>query len=84
MMKFVPGLFAAALVIGLGSAPTPTYAEEDATEGGGAASSGEDSTKEEPMMEKLEEMFKEEPTDEAESPIEEAEDPEYVDKPDSD
>jgi hypothetical protein len=36
------------------------------------------------MMEKLEEDFKEEPTDEATSPIEDAEDPEYVDKPDSD
>lgn len=83
MTNFVPGLLAAALVIGLGSAPTLTYAEEDATEGGGATS-GEDSAKEEPMMEKLEEMFKEEPTDEADSPTEEAEDPEYVDKPDSD
>jgi hypothetical protein len=82
MTNFVPGLLAAALVIGLGSAPTLTYAEEDATEGG--ATSGEDSAKEEPMMEKLEEMFKEEPTDEADSPTEEAEDPEYVDKPDSD
>lgn len=84
MTKFVPGLFAAVLVIGLGSVPTLAYAEEDATEGGGAATSGEDSSKEEPMMEKLDEMFKEEPTDEADSPTEEAEDPEYVDQPDSD
>ena len=84
MTKFVPGLFAAVLVIGLGSVSTLAYAEEDATEGGGAANSGEDSAKEEPMMEKLEEDFKEEPTDEATSPIEDAEDPEYVDKPDSD
>jgi len=48
MPKFVPGLFAAVLVIGLGSVPTLAYAEEDATEGGGATS-GEDSAKEEPM-----------------------------------
>jgi hypothetical protein len=84
MKKFVPGLFAAVLVIGLGSVPTLAYAEEDATEGGDAASSGEGSAKEDSMMEKLEEDFKEEPTDEATSPIEDAEDPEYVDKPDSD
>ena len=77
MMKLFAGLFAAALMIGVGSVPTLTHAEEDATEEAGSGSgSGEDSTKDETMMEKLEDAFKETttPTDEETDPIGTAED----------
>jgi hypothetical protein len=72
MTKLSAGLFAAALMIGLGCAPTLTYAEEDAAEeAGNGSDSGEDSTKDETMMEKLEDAFKETttPTDEETDPI---------------
>ena len=75
MTKLFAGLFAAALVIGLGAAPTFTYAEEAATDGaaeGGTESAGD--SKDESMMEKLEDAFKETPTDEATNPIEADED----------
>ena len=75
MTKLFAGLFAAALVFGLGAAPTLTYAEEATTEGaaeGATESAG--GSKDESMMEKLEETFKETPTDEATNPIEADED----------
>jgi hypothetical protein len=77
MRKLFAGLFAAALIIGVGTAPTLTQAEEDATEKTGDGSeSGNDSTKDETMMEKLEDVFKETttPTDEETDPIGTAED----------
>jgi hypothetical protein len=58
MMKLSAGLFAAALVIGLGSVPTLIYAEEAATTEeatGSATDSGGDAPKEESKMKKLEE-----------------------------
>ncbi len=56
MMKLSAGLFAAALVIGVGSVPTLTYAEEDAAEAadGGATEAGEGGTQDESKMKKLE------------------------------
>ena len=77
MMKLMAGFFATALMIGLGSAPTPTHAEEGATqEAGKGSGSAEDSTKDETMMEKLEDALKETttPTDEETDPIGTAED----------
>jgi hypothetical protein len=61
MMKLSAGLFAAALVFGLGSVPTPTYAEEDAAAANGAATeSGEAAPQEESKVKKLEdEVLKE-------------------------
>jgi hypothetical protein len=57
MMKLSAGLFAAALVVGLGSVPTLTYAEDDATEGAssGAVDPGADATTGESKLKKLEE-----------------------------
>jgi len=72
MTKLLAGLFAGALVIGLGSAPTLAYAEEDAAEEtGDGTDSGGDSAKDETMMEKLEDALKETttPTDEETNPI---------------
>jgi hypothetical protein len=77
MTKLFAGLFIAALMISLGSAPTLTHAEEDAPqEAGKDSGSAEDSTKDETMMEKLEDALKETttPTDEETDPIGTAED----------
>lgn len=77
MTNVLAGLFAAALVIGLASTPTLTYAEEDTTEeAGNGSDSAEGSAKDETFLEKLEEDFKETttPTDEETDPIGTAED----------
>ena len=75
MTKLPTGLFAAALVVGLGFAPTLAYAEEDATEEtGGGTDLGEDAAKDETMMEKLEDLMKETPTDESTNPVAKDED----------
>ena len=55
MMKVSAGLFAAALVLGLGSVPTLTHAEEDAAANGTATESGEAAPQEESKIKKLEE-----------------------------
>jgi hypothetical protein len=55
MMKLSAGLFAAALVVGLGSVPTLTYAEDDATEGASSGAAGADATTGESKLKKLEE-----------------------------
>ncbi len=72
MTRLSVGLFAAALLICLGSVATLAYAEDDATEEtGGSTDSGGDSAKDETMMEKLEDDLKETttPTDEETNPI---------------
>lgn len=71
MTKLFAGLFATVLLIGLGSTPMPSYAEEDATdEGKGTATeSGQDETMIEKLEDELEKDFKEEPTDNATDPI---------------
>jgi len=77
MTKLSVRLVAAALLIGLGSAPTFIHAEDDPSEEAGKGSdSAADSTKDETMMEKLEDAFKETttPTDQETDPIGSAED----------
>jgi hypothetical protein len=72
MTKLFAGLFVAALMIGLGSAPTLTHAEEGTTEEAGTGSdAAAGSTKDESMMEELEDALKETttPTDEETDPI---------------
>ena len=72
MKTLFAGICAAALMVGVGFAPTLTHAEEDATETAGSGpASGGDSTQDETMMEKLEDAFKETttPTDEETNPI---------------
>jgi uncharacterized protein HemX len=72
MTKFFAGLFVLALAVGLGFA-MPSFAQEDANQGASQpdAASGEDTTKDETLLEKLEEDFKETttPTDEETDPI---------------
>lgn len=72
MTKLLSRLFAIALVMGLSAVPTLTHAEDGNTQGAeeeGKESAGD--SKEEPMMEKLEDVFKETttPTDEETNPI---------------
>jgi hypothetical protein len=55
MMKVSFGLFAAALVVGLGSVPTLTYAEEEPAANGAATEPGEAAPQDESKMKKLEE-----------------------------
>jgi len=57
MMKLSVGLFAAALVIGVGSVPTLTYAEQDAAEAakGGSTEANEDGPKDESKLKQVEE-----------------------------
>jgi TfoX/Sxy family transcriptional regulator of competence genes len=74
MKKLFAGLFVAALMIGLGSAPTLTLAGagEDTTEAAGSgADQAKDSKKDETLMEKLEDAFKETttPTDKETDPV---------------
>ncbi len=71
MTKLFAGLFAAALMIGLGSAPTLTHAEDATQETGTDLDLAADSTKDESMMEELEDALKETttPTDEETDPI---------------
>ena len=52
MMKLSAGLFAAALVMGLGSVPTIAYAEEDA---GAATDSAAEAPKDESKLKEMEE-----------------------------
>ena len=56
MTKLFAGLLAIALMIGLGSVPTLTHAEEDTTEEAktGGSDTAADSTKDESVMEELE------------------------------
>lgn len=81
MTKRFAGLFAAVLMVAAGFAPTPTQAQENATEETGTsadtnAGASADSTKDETFMDKLEDAFKETttPTDEEVDPIGTAED----------
>jgi hypothetical protein len=72
MTKLFARLFVAALMIGLGFTPTLTYAEEDTPQAAGKDSdSAEGSTKDETIIEKLEDALKETttPTDEETDPI---------------
>ncbi len=55
MMKLSAGLFAAALVMGLGAVPTIAYAEEDATAAAGAATdSAAEAPKDESKLKEIE------------------------------
>lgn len=77
MTKLFAGLFAAVLMVGFGSAPTLTHAEEDTTEEvGNGSDSAENPTKDETVVEKLEDALRETttPTDEETDPIGTAED----------
>jgi len=77
MTKLSARFFAAALLMSVGSAPTFIHAEEDTgQEAGSGPASADDSTKDETMMEKLEDAFKETttPTDQETDPIGSAED----------
>ena len=73
MTKFVVGLLVLALAVGLGPFAEPSFAQEDANQGASQpdAASGEDTTKDVTLLEKLEEDFKETttPTDEETDPI---------------
>jgi hypothetical protein len=57
MIKLSAGLFAAALVIGLGSIPTPSHAEEDAAAPakGAVTDSAAEAPKDESKLKELEE-----------------------------
>jgi len=57
MMKLSVGLFAAALVIGVGSVTTLTYAEQGAAEAakGGSTEANEDGPKDESKLKQVEE-----------------------------
>jgi hypothetical protein len=56
MIKLSAGLFAAVLVVGLGSVPTPSHAEEDAAPAKGAATdSAAEAPKDESKLKQLEE-----------------------------
>ena len=72
MTKFFAGLLVLGLAVGLGFT-VPSFAQEDANQGASQpdAASGEDTTKDETLLEKLEEDFKETttPTDEETDPI---------------
>jgi hypothetical protein len=68
MTQLFSGLHMAVLMVGLGLATAPAYAQEESTDGAAAA---DDASKDESMLEKLEDAFKESttPTDEESDPI---------------
>jgi hypothetical protein len=72
MTKFFAGVLVLGLAVGLGFA-MPSFAQEDSSQSAGKpdAASGEDTTKDETLLEKLEEDFKETttPTDKETDPI---------------
>jgi len=73
MTKLFDGLLVLTLAVGLGSFAGPSYAQDNSNQDAGqpAASSDGDAKKDETLLEKLEEDFKETttPTDEETDPI---------------